>query len=320
MKVAGRKKYMIRCLAVALSMSLVFSGCGKRSKRKNGGGLSSFWQEASTVEMFGKLMERSFPASEEYVKLTGRIGENNDIRWLIHSASKVEFRMKGTKASIVIRGDGAISGSQTTKARFAVYVNGTRTIDHIVTKLEETLEIFSSDEEQDVEISIVKLSEASCSVFGIKSIDVTASKDIEPLPDKRMKIEFIGDSITCGYGVDDENRDHHFSTGIEDATKTYAYKTAEALDADCSFFSYSGYGIISGYTDNGQKVEYQRIPDYYEILGTNSGSADSVLDLSIPWDFSKFVPDQIVLNLGSNDETYVGEDAGKKRGVHCSIR
>ena len=238
-----------RRLALILSLAVIFTGCGKQlplsSPASEG---TETTQEPSTSGETGELVDRTFPASPEYVKLTGRTAENNGIRWMIHSASKAEFTFRGTKASLVVRSDASINGSISSHARFAVYVNGERKIDHIVGKMEETLEVFSSDREEDVEISIIKLSEAANSVFGIKSIHVTSVGTIEPLAEKKMKIEFIGDSITCGYGVDDEVKEHHFSTATEDATKTYAYKAAEALDTDYSIVAYSGHGIISGYS------------------------------------------------------------------------
>ncbi len=310
------KNYKRICLAAALGLVLALAGCGKEASSdvtEATQAVTSGSEEAAvTTESSGELKERTFPASEEYVKLTGRTAENNDIRWLIHSASKVEFRFRGTGASIVVRGDASINSSQSTHARFAVYVNGERTMDHMVNKMEETLEIFSSDEEKEVEIAVVKLSEAANSVFGIKSIRVTSTGDIEPLPEKKMKIEFIGDSITCGYGVDDENRDHHFSTATEDATRTYAYKTAAAMDADYSFFSFSGHGILSGYSADGNRQVDQLVPPVYEELGKNYGSAGAVVDLTEKWDFSAFIPDYIVINLGTNDESYTRSDSGKK--------
>lgn len=259
-----------------------------------------------------ELTERSYPATEQYTKLTGRTVMENGIRWMIHSAGTAAFRFRGTKASVVIVGDSAAAGPESSRARFAVYVNGERALDRLVSKKEETVEIFSSDVEAEAEIVIVKLSESANSVFGIRQINVTASGKIEPLPAKKLKIEFIGDSITCGYGVDDENRNHHFSTGTEDATRTYAWKTAAALDADCSFLSYSGHGIISGYTDSGNKAAGQTVPAVYEQLGKNYGSAASVIDLSQPWDFTVFQPDLVIINLGTNDDTYTLQDAGRK--------
>ena len=302
-----------RRLALILSLAVIFTGCGNQlplsSPASEG---TETTQEPSTLGETGELVDRTFPASPEYVKLTGRTAENNGIRWMIHSASKAEFTFRGTKASLVVRSDASINGSISSHARFAVYVNGERKIDHIVRKMEETLEVFSSDREEDVEISIIKLSEAANSVFGIKSIHVTSVGAIEPLTEKKMKIEFIGDSITCGYGVDDEVKEHHFSTATEDATKTYAYKAAEALDADYSIVAYSGHGIISGYSRDGNRNSTQLVPDVYELLGKNYGSADAVVDLTKKWDFSEFVPDHIVINLGTNDEFYTGSDESRR--------
>ena len=50
-------------------------------------------------------------------------------------------------------------------------------------------------------VKLIKLSEAAQSVIAIDSFEV----DGKPQPTEAAKhsIEFIGDSITCGYGVDD---------------------------------------------------------------------------------------------------------------------
>ena len=258
------------------------------------------------------MKAQSFPASEPYVKLTGRTAVSGGVRWLIHSASKIEFRMTGTRAAVTLQGDGSAAGEEASRARFAVYVNGQRTMDRLVSKKEETLVLFESDTAQTVEIAVIKLSEAANSVFGIRQIDVVSEGPIEPLPPKQLRIEFIGDSITCGYGIDDENRDHHFVTGTEDATRAFAYKTAAALDADYSLVSYSGHGIVSGYSGDGNRVPGQLVPPVYEKLGKNYGSAASVLDLSRPWDFASFRPDFVVINLGTNDASYIKESAERK--------
>ena len=259
-----------------------------------------------------KLQGKIFPAAEKYVKLTGRTVMENGVRWMIHSGCTMGFRFSGTKVSVVFIGDNAISGMKSSQARFAVYVDGRRVIDRMVSRKTEEVEIFSSETATEAEIVIVKLSEGTNSVFGISEIKVMGSGDIVPLAKKEIKMEFIGDSITCGYGVDDEDRDHHFSTETEDATKTYAWKTATALNADCSFVSYSGHGIVSGYSATGEKVAGQSVPDVYEKLGKNYGSAVTAVDLNQPWDFSEFQPDIIVINLGTNDDSYTQQDAERK--------
>ncbi|MGO4271005.1 hypothetical protein AB4Z22_14345 [Paenibacillus sp. TAF58] len=51
-----------------------------------------------------------------------------------------------------------------------------------------------------------------------------------------------------------------------DVTKTYAYKTAAALQADYSVVAYSGHGIVSGYTGNGEKNTGLLVPNNYDII------------------------------------------------------
>ena len=173
--------------------------------------------------------------------------------------------------------------------------------------------LFRSDTDEEVTIRITKLSESAMSTVGIQGITVHATNGIKPTLDNVNKIEFIGDSITCGYGVDDEYELHPFSTSTEDVTKTYAYLTAQQLQADYSMVSYSGYGIISGYTDNTQKLTTHLLPDYYEKVGKSNGKFDdTLLPQDLCWDFNRSIPDLIVINLGTNDDSYTKEEIDKQ--------
>lgn len=263
----------------------------------------------------GTLSLKSFTASSDNVKLLGRnyLGSDGTL-WVVQSASGIEFSFKGTKASVTIMGDsGAGNPSNAgSEARVAVYVNGELVMDELVKEAEKTYDIFSSDSETENTVRIIKLSESANSTFGIKRIDAECTGGLTPSAEKALKIEFIGDSITCGYGVDDEVKEHHFSTATENAEKTYAFKTAEVLDADWSFVSYSGHGIISGYSDNGQKKSDQTVPQYYSKLGRSYGSkCGDFLVQDKEWDFGSFVPDVIVINLGTNDDSYCKGDEEK---------
>ncbi len=275
------------------------------------------------------LTEKSYSGtmlSTEYLKPLGRTHNEKDILWLPHSASGAEFTMDGTYCSVTLAGDSmANTGS---RARFAAYVNGERVLDEMISENEMTFEIFASEElearytteaevtniiieprSEKVTITLIKLSEALHSTVGIKSIDVVSKGDISPTKEKDLKIEFIGDSLTCGYGVDDEVSSHHFSTKTEDATKAFAYKTAQILDADYSLVSYSGFGIISGYTSiKGVKSGDYTVPEMYEALAYSSGNYNGYNAADTPWDFSQFQPDIVVICLGANDQTYTGSN------------
>lgn len=246
------------------------------------------------------------------VRAIGRIAWLNDTLWMVHSGSGAEFTFQGTTASITLQGDSTVLGNGENQAHFAIYVNGELVVDDMMNKLEKTYHIFESETEENCTIRVIKLSESAQSTMGIKSIEVTSKGGISPTDKQGKLIEFIGDSITCGYGVEDENRDNHFKTATENASKTYAYKTAEALEADYSLVSFSGYGIISGYTGTGEKVPEQTVPQYYEKLGFSYGTYLGKNPVDYEWDFSERQPDAIVINLGTNDDSYCGNKAERK--------
>ena len=106
---------------------------------------------------------------------------------------------------------------------------------------------------------------------------------------KSRKIEFIGDSITCGYG-DLASLGESFTTAKEDGMQTYAAFAAENLGADFNVFCASGYGVIR---DNGGSTT-ELIPPIYSI-------ANPFVNKTSLWNFNSFVPDVIVINLGTND-------------------
>lgn len=263
--------------------------------------------ESSIIESEITMQEHfTFTPDESNVKLIGRTANDNGILWLALSASGIEFTFTGTAASVTMVADSMVNSGPDKQARFAVYIDGEKTLDAQLDAPEKTYDIFSADAAKKTTVKILKLSEAAESTMGIKSIDVTGT-DVVPTAAKELKIEFIGDSITCGYGVDDEVKEHHFSTSTEDATKAYAYKTAQLLDADYSLVSYSGHGIISGYTTDDKKVTGQLVPPVYEQFAKSYGSYDGIFNVSfVDWDFSRFQPDMVVINLGTNDASYCG--------------
>lgn len=252
----------------------------------------------------------SFTLSSQNSKIIGRTYLDGNALWLVQSASAAEFVIKAQSLDITMSGDSSANGENTSNARFAVYVDGERVLDECMLSSEQTYSVFKYDEPKEVTVKIIKLSESAQSIVGIKSLTAECVGYPAPTAEKALKIEFIGDSITCAYGVDDENRDHSFSTHTEDATKGYAYKTAELLDADYSLVCYSGHGIISAYTGDGVINESGLVPKIYTQIGKTWSSVAPNVN-KIDWDFSKFEPDYVVINLGTNDASYVKGNAQK---------
>ena len=260
-------------------------------------------------------MGTMYKITTENVKLTGRTYFDGEKLWCGLSGSGISFKFKGTKCDVTIGGDEiALSGEENNKAHFAILVNGDRVIDDIVDYNEKRYSVVDSECEEKCVITVIKLSEAPMSALSINGISVCG--EISPADNKAKLIEFVGDSITCGYGVDDEDENHHFKTATEDVTKAYAYRTAKALGADYSMVSYSGYGIISGYTGDGVRNANELVPPHYEKLAFTYGSFGGKKPHELDWDFTVRQPDLIVINLGTNDDSFCLEDE-EKRAEYC---
>jgi lysophospholipase L1-like esterase len=116
-------------------------------------------------------------------------------------------------------------------------------------------------------------------------------KKLLQLPAKpAKKIEFIGNSITCGFGADTSEigcgkgqwYDQH------NAYMAYGPLTARALNAQWELTSVSGIGMIHSCCD--MKL---LMPQVYDKL--------DLRDDSIPYDFNDYVPDIVTICLGQND-------------------
>ncbi|PKM63078.1 MAG: hypothetical protein CVU97_01990 [Firmicutes bacterium HGW-Firmicutes-21] len=113
-------------------------------------------------------------------------------------------------------------------------------------------------------------------------------KFMAPPFDKPRKIEFIGDSITSGYGVIANPSESAYHTFQQDSTMTYAFFTAKELEADANYICISGKGIVCNC--NGEK-DNEEIPLFFEYASREKE----------PWDFSVWTPNIVVINAGTND-------------------
>ncbi len=255
-----------------------------------------------------ELKELQYAEYTEYlpnsinVRPLGRTSYSSDIRYLSMSGSGVEFYCKGDYVTFDIHGYNERYQKQNHKARFGVYLGGVQVLDEIVDYDLKQYKLDISSYYNGVTVKIMKLSEAQYSSFGVGRIGLYSSYRIAPTTEKKLKIEFIGDSITCGYGIDEKSLYAPFSTQTENFSQTYAYRVAESLGADFSAVAFSGYGVYSGFTTGGRNAE--------DVIGKHYNKA--VLFPQSDWDFSETENDIVVINLGTNDASYCSNSyAGK---------
>lgn len=123
----------------------------------------------------------------------------------------------------------------------------------------------------------------------LKSIKIFGEKPefLNPPKEKSLKLEFLGDSITAGFGVLSSAMQDTYHTYEEDSTRTYAYLTAQLLDAEIRTEAWSGQGVYRSCSGE-EGYTFKRIFD----LALRTGGS---------YDHSQWAPDVAILNCGTND-------------------
>ena len=267
---------------------------------------------------------KKWQVTEKTVKLQGRTLDNDGTRWLIMSASGFECRVHAKEMSIALTGDSTAHPTrqpdgkpEMNQARYALYVDGVLVQDECMDEAQKTLVVFKGNAARDATVQLLKLSEGTQSYLGVREMITDDDASISPTPAKKLKIEFIGDSITCGYGVEGKSAEELFTTRTEDASKAYACLTAKNLDADWSLVSFSGFGVVSGWTNDGNINTIQLVPPHYKKF-CFCWNGDMFKDHE--WDFSRFQPQIVVINLGTNDDSYTQDDIQRQNEyVSCYV-
>lgn len=249
----------------------------------------------------GKCMK--YIATERNVRPLGRTTLKDDTRYLSYSYSGIEFETTAKKVAATLWTDGAC-GPETLKAWVAVFINDESVPSKRFSLDEEegSYELYESQEVQCIKVRLVKFSEAAFAKVGIKDIEVEGNlESIRPTQPKKRRIEFIGDSITCGYGNEGICNVDDFTTRLENPWLGYAVSVADQLNAEVQLVSWSGIGVYSGWTDTDEPSRELLMPELYHY--TDLGLLEVVGDKE-RWSFTAFEPDAIIIHLGTNDASY----------------
>jgi lysophospholipase L1-like esterase len=113
---------------------------------------------------------------------------------------------------------------------------------------------------------------------------------LAPVARPARRMEVIGDSITAAYGVEGKDPYCHFSAATENQSLSYAALLARRFDAELSTIAWSGKGVFS---NRGNASDRTPLPVLWErTLPMREDSR---------WDFSAWLPDAVVIDLGTND-------------------
>ena len=132
------------------------------------------------------------------------------------------------------------------------------------------------------DVSLVKRTEGFVGTTRFRGFDVPGGGLFQARRHAKL-IEFVGDSITCGYGVEGRSERDHFAVETENAWAGYAGVAARALDADARLLAASGRKMWPDRTM--PEIADRLLPDAPAPLA----------------DATERPADAFVVNLGTND-------------------
>lgn len=197
------------------------------------------------------------------------------------SSSRIEMMFTGRELVLDIESAGE-------EIFYNLYLNGEFHSVFSVLKGRHSMKVLNDLEYSTYKVAIERRNELFFGLSKFYGVREGSLCKMEPLsPEKRLYIEFIGDSLTAGYGAESKAIDEPFSGATENSSKSYAGVAASILNADYSTIAYSGKGAYRDYAGSIEK----NLPYYYPLINEFP---------KVNWNFSK-VPDLVVINLGAND-------------------
>lgn len=244
--------------------------------------------------IFFFLLSASFVSAQQLVDsyktyvYSGRVehlAKNQTL--LIGSASSVSFNFTGNKCEISLKSVDSYEHHNYVSIELDGNYIGRIKVEKGETKL---YPIPISKDVHEHNLTIYKATEAS---NGAVLFEGTNANLTQIQHQKKKKIEFIGNSITCGMGNDTKEIPCGTGEWFDQHNAYWAYGPilSRSLKVDFLLSSVSGIGMYRNWND--EHIEEAIMPEVYENLYLNK-------DRTKPYDFS-FQPDIVSICLGTND-------------------
>lgn len=225
----------------------------------------------------------TYEADDERIQYNGRFDFQDPkapaFDW---SATHIEFNFSGTSLTIFLQ-DGRNS--------YNVILDDQRQVLKTEMGVEEYL-IAENLQPGRHHFALSKRTEAYVGAAEFKGLKIIGGVLEQSPPSADRLIEFIGDSITTGYGNEGESPDCWFTPDTQNADKSYAAMTAQELDAGYTLIALSGLGVIRNLRAEDPTSFETAIQFVDRALGLNP---------FVLWPKDRRIPDAVVINLGTND-------------------
>ncbi len=233
-------------------------------------------------------------ASNSNIRYIGRIDDSNPGN-IVFSFPGVSIKAKfqGTAIDAIIKEHGTGNAAGTNYLN--IIIDGGSPVKLKLSRTKTVYELARNLSEGIHTVEIFKLTESSVGKVEFQGFQLETGKTLlSPELLSPRKIEFIGNSITCGYGneVSIENPNSvpgGFTSVNENNYKAWGAITARNLNAQYSCVAYSGRGLYKNNTGTTDGT----LPQIYDNTIGDNASPD--------WNHTRYIPNVIVINLGTND-------------------
>ena len=224
------------------------------------------------------------PADDKNFQYTGRIDFSNkkapEMSW---AGSSIRTKFTGTSLKVKLNEKGG--------GMYYVFVDGNYDNGHVIKCKtgESTYEVATGLAKKTHDLLIYKRTDggkATTAFLGLELDD--GAKLVAPDPRPKLRMEIYGDSISTGLGCDRKRGKEH-SREATDNFFSYGSVTARNIGAELHCISKSGIGLIKSWWPT-------IMPQYYD-----RACATSLQGAGKKWDFSKWTPNLVVINLFQND-------------------
>ncbi len=241
---------------------------------------------------------KTFPVrNNEFIRLNGRYDAGQPHFPLMWSSASAEMKVEASHLEVQID-----CSYQSMAPYLSFTVDGLRSQNLVPQKGKHWYPIFLNLSNAPHTVRIAKETQP----FGgdneafVSLVAIRTNGKLLPLPEAKMKIEFIGDSITSGEGCKGPQAFMEWVPMVFSSSDTYAKLTADALNARYQVISQSGWGVLGAW-DNNPSGSIPKV--YTKICGPVTAQ-----NAQQEYDFS-FQPDKVVIALGTNDAGALGSPA-----------
>jgi len=223
-------------------------------------------------------------SNDLHIHYMGRVLVNADSAELSWSGNSISINFKGTGVKALLKDQSGIN-------YFKIIIDGKVLPDIQIDSIKRLYTLVSGLPAGAHQLELFRRTEWVFGKTWLYQLELDANTSIAKAPTtKKRKIEFYGNSITCGYAVLDTTGKDRGTAPFEDNYLGYAAITARHFNAEYSCIARSGIGVLISWFPQIMSEMYDRL---------NGG--DSINK----WDFSKYTPDVVIINLFQNDSWLV---------------